>query len=919
MDGMQNRRRAWGGALAALILAGLGWAQEATPGGLLQAAGKSFAQRDYARAAEQYQRLLQDRPDSPEAAQAAVRLGDCYRQAGDLERAAAAFAAVLKQYPATAPAASFGLGACRRDQGRFAEAADAFLAAARDPAQRENALAEALGAQMAAGQAEAATRTGNDFFREFPLSARRPEVLYLWACAGLELGRSESALAPLQELLRKHAAFPHLDDVRLRLADALLAEGRLAEAREGLLADPKLYERRPADTLRRLAEIQRCRGNAEGAAAAIPMYQLYLREFPDAPERDRIQYHLALTQLRFGPAAEGRATLEAMLRNYPRSRFAAAAVLQLAQASLQGGDPQSALAALARRLAECPEWTDEDLAAARFLQAQSWAAAQDFPRALAALDDLLRDGPGAGYDDLGRLARARCLARSGNYVDAAAGASGLLAHSPESPCRGLALLELGAALQSLGDLDRARPCLAEAAGHPAAAIPARYRLAWLYYGQADYAKAQPEFAALADAPPPFGPEARYLRARCLERLTQTAAALAAYRELAARPDAGPWAELAVARQVLLAPPAAGEAAWAEFAAQFPHSPLRFELSLQLAFAAAQAGEDNRALQRFQEALPLADPRTAEVRVAMGFCQLRQGRFDEAEKCFAAVPLNAGPGGTAAAAANLGLAEVAWCRGERENASRRVLLLLGRSDVVGERAGYLALRLAWQQGDLKLVGERAQAWRRSFPAGRYAGEVAWLASWAAFRQGDFESAGKFAAETAVAWPEAERRRLAVLELLSLARLGRWSALAETAANAQAAFPQAPEMPIYRYFAGLGVHGGKDPAAAQPGYEKLAADAGPGLLAALCAYRLGEIAQGLGQYAQAVRAFEQAAAGDAVADAFKAQALYAALEAARLQAPQEAAAATARLAALLCERFPDSDWAKKAAPFAPAAKP
>jgi len=202
----------------------------------------------------------------------------------------------------------------------------------------------------------------------------------------------------------------------------------------------------------------------------------------------------------------------AFLANHPEAPEQTDVLFKLGELHTRGGDHAAAEAVYVRLMQDL---TDPEAAAlAKFLAAQSAARsmnAEGAARALQWFDEIAQGATALRHR--ARFEQAGLLVRDRRFDDALRVYDGILGGAPPPEVRHAALMEKGDTLAALG-----------------VEKPARLGEAAALYG---------ELGAEAAAPADWRDQASCKRAAVLARAGQTEAALAAYREVLARPPGGP--------------------------------------------------------------------------------------------------------------------------------------------------------------------------------------------------------------------------------------------------------------------------------------------------------------------------------------------------------------------------------------------
>lgn len=602
-----------------------------------------FRERQYALAADEYERFLRGAPDPADAVEARYGLANARLFLSQYKDARRQFEEFLKDAPRhpNAPTAQFRVGETSYMLGDLAAARaalEAFTAAQPGHRHLDTAwpylgdvcfgLGDLAGARRAYEQALAAHPDGR-------LADR----------ARLGLGRTlaalketDAALKTLTELAEKDGpAFA--DKARYQLGQVQLGAGRAAEAVAAFEALERATPQSPLIPEARL-------GRAEALA------RLGRRDEADALLRPLIAeaprslaagaaYALGLSQLQRGQAAEARATFDDALTRLPGAANAPALLFRSAEAAQKEGRLDDARARFHRMVQTYPTdpWADDALllAAGLALKARDTGAARSlaasfpgrFPRnplqadarlieARAALDggqpkaaiDLLNtlltgDQPGPATAQAGRYYLGLAYRADGQTAKAAE-ILDALATTPAAPIATDAQFLVGQAHVEAGRFAEAAPAMEKYLASKPDGEVADHAWAYLAIARAELGQADAARQALEELTRRFPKSTALARTRL--RLAETALArkqLAAAAELfrpvavgddpALRPSAFSglgWALLQDKK------PAEAAAAFDALLKGFPDDPLAPEAALALGRARDDAGQTDEALAAY---------------------------------------------------------------------------------------------------------------------------------------------------------------------------------------------------------------------------------------------------------------------------------------------------------------------------------
>lgn len=295
-----------------------------------------FRQANHAGAAEAFDAFLKAHADHPLAPEAFYKLGWCARHANQPAEARRHFETVVRQYPQSPPAAESALRAgqaCEELQDT-AGAAENYAAAVKLGGEGEFArqgLLALAALKIAAGDAEAALASAEEFARRFPADRLLPFANLYRGEALLRLERFEEALKAYESVGAEEASAA--TDATFGRAWCLRKLGRPGEA-------AALFDQAATGKGARAAEAAflaaRCREEAGDFAAARDGYRALANDSArPAARRDEAAYRQALCAWRAGEREEAASGYAALAAARPESAFAAQALYDLAWVLLE--------------------------------------------------------------------------------------------------------------------------------------------------------------------------------------------------------------------------------------------------------------------------------------------------------------------------------------------------------------------------------------------------------------------------------------------------------------------------------------------------------------------------------------------------------------------------------------------------------
>ena len=377
-----------------------------------------------------------------------------------------------------------------------------------------------------------------------------------------------------QRYLGSHPAGLDRADAQFGLANARLYQGRYGEARRGFEEFLKVApeDSRALTARYRLGELSYVAGDLPGARRLLEAYTATAGAHPGMETA-----WTYLGDVCFGlkdlPAAQR--AYERSLSSYPQGRMAARARFGLGRTLAGLGRRDRALEVF-RELTRSggPEWVDQAWLEVGTIQQ---AAGQD-AEVVAAMAALERAAPGSALRHEARFRRARALARLGREGEAEA-LWRAMAGDPAEPLGADAALELATL-----ELEH---------NHPQAAL-------------ATLEGAIPRFPRSA-----LSAALQFRSAEALRKLGRLAEAEARFLRIVNDFPNDPWADDALQRAAQTAmdrgDPVTARRLAGQFAGRFPRSPLRDEVRLIEARAAAMAGEHRAAVALLESLLAPAHP------------------------------------------------------------------------------------------------------------------------------------------------------------------------------------------------------------------------------------------------------------------------------------------------------------------------
>ncbi|HYE95405.1 MAG TPA: tetratricopeptide repeat protein [Rubricoccaceae bacterium] len=306
-----------------------------------------FERRLHEQAAQSFEALLRDYPDSPHAGEAARMAGESYAALGDTRRAREAYRRAERLgagSPELRTEVEFQDAYALFREGDYAEATDRLLAVAEDDPRGPRAGEALFWAGESAFQARdyaRAERILSTFLASHPDHRQADAARYVLGWTHFKRRDYASAARAFERFLSAYTpgteSVPYYADAHLRLADSYYALGRFDEA-EAVYA--RAREAAPAEQGADYALFQS--GQAAAAAGrpddALAAWDRLLAEFPSSSLRAEATYAKGDLHLQRGAYAEAIPLFEEVMTRYPRSPLAAKAALAIADAHYNAED-----------------------------------------------------------------------------------------------------------------------------------------------------------------------------------------------------------------------------------------------------------------------------------------------------------------------------------------------------------------------------------------------------------------------------------------------------------------------------------------------------------------------------------------------------------------------------------------------------
>ncbi|MCE9591506.1 MAG: tetratricopeptide repeat protein [Planctomycetes bacterium] len=402
----------------------------------LMAANGFFERGMYDTAEQEYAAFLKDNPDHPEAVTAKYGMAVCRYKQNQFDKAAETLSELvkIKEFPQKEEALAV-LGHCYLASNANDKALAAFDQLLKEYPQSQHAeLASINRVQVLylVGKKEEAAAAGRAFIDRYPKSDRLASALYFTAVSLTDTGKLDQASATLKELIKNYPETSQTLDAILLLGQTYEIKGDHGNAQ---------------------AQYQRLITNANGSRKAEGFYAYGVslfksKKYPEATEK-----------------------LQAVLKEYPESEFAAPAMLQLGLTQLAAGDTAKARATLATVIEK-----DKTRAnTARYWLAQADINEKAYDRAYKTLDELAKQDPPAENLEAVLFDRACCLMAMEKFEPAAKEFAAFREKYPSGAQANDALYRQAFSLHKLGQYEKSLALSSNAAKDASSSVygPAR--------------------------------------------------------------------------------------------------------------------------------------------------------------------------------------------------------------------------------------------------------------------------------------------------------------------------------------------------------------------------------------------------------------------------------------------------------------
>jgi TolA-binding protein len=584
-------------------------------------------------------------PKHASAPQAAYMAAYAALGLGDFEAALAHAQAFLAAYPehALKPDVLYVQAECLLQQKKYAEAEAIYTALLKDYADRAEASAWRV------RQALCLQLLGKHALLVEAISPHLPklkgealaEALYLIGFSQFELKQPAKAVESLTASRVAAPKWRQADETLLLLARAQRESGDLKAATETVtqliaeFPESKILDR----ATYRLGELKAA---AEDYPAAMAAFQKVIASWPESELVPFSLYELGWAQFRSGDQKTAGVSWTTLIDKYamnaqvPAARYARAVVRQ------QAGDYAGAIEDLQAYLKSEPA-ADQKLDAS-FVIGQCQAGLKKFEDAIKSFEAILATDPKYADTDKVLYELAWSQQASDKIAEAGATFARLAKEFPKSTLAGDSQFRVGETHYQKAEYDKAAVAYFEAvnlAGKTDLGEKAAHMLAWCYFQQKDYPRAEESFSFQLKTYPegPKASDARIMLGEALFKQAKYEPALAAFTAgLAGKPSGDEFVTLAL----LHAGQSAGQLKkWdvslkllQECATKFPESPYQQEVLYEEARAMHNLGQTAEAMKVYRQvALTGQGEAAAKAEFMVGELLFAEKKYAEAVRSF----------------------------------------------------------------------------------------------------------------------------------------------------------------------------------------------------------------------------------------------------------------------------------------------
>ena len=365
---------------------------------------------EYRDAARLFERVATDYPSGSFAADARLRVADCYFSLKEYTRAAGSYRSFVRTFPSNPSAdyALYQLGQASFRSGDYTESVGQFRSLLEQYPKSD--LCD--DAQYAIGWVWFQSKEYADAIREFrlvisryPTSALVPKALYSIGDAHFNLNRYDEAERAYREVIEKHADSPSVADAVIGLQYCFVAQGRSSDAvafvDEFIAKNPHLE----ASQALQLKKAELHYGQRQYGAAATA-YLDYVSRYPKSRQVPLALYWAARSRKSEGRSADAIPIyLRAASAEGVTPAIATASLLEAAETARGARDQATMTEILARIEREYPQ--SEASLMAGYLKGEVALESKAKENARSAFNAVITKGPSSAPAALSKLALAR--------------------------------------------------------------------------------------------------------------------------------------------------------------------------------------------------------------------------------------------------------------------------------------------------------------------------------------------------------------------------------------------------------------------------------------------------------------------------------------------------------------------------------
>lgn len=409
-------------------------------------------------AAQRYDRLQKEFPDSPYAANATLASGQSLYRSGDIDQAALRFETVLTQNSRDAATeAAHWLVRIKISKGDSVAAVAIAKKQIDAGAQGDFAvdlnvdLAEAL--SMKPETIQESIQVAEKAYRDAPSDPLAPRALYNAAFSALQLNQYDKAGSLATEFLKRFDLDQLSADVRFIMAESQLLSGKTADAVKNYKA---LLGKSAGDNVQRPLWVLRT-AVAMNASKSFDETIALLKEeysnFKQPAQKAEAQFLVGQAYLMSGRPADAAKSFARSVDASPVWPRSGEAMLLRGTALLSSGDADNAKATWSKLLASdgASKMADQ----ARYKLAQAASKDGDYAAAIALYDQIIKADRDQGLIPYALYGRGWSNMQDGQHKLALASLDRLLKDSPKHPLSDDALIARGISHRTLGDMPAA--------------------------------------------------------------------------------------------------------------------------------------------------------------------------------------------------------------------------------------------------------------------------------------------------------------------------------------------------------------------------------------------------------------------------------------------------------------------------------